>query len=54
MVTREVMNETYKKGKGEEDKHPLFKNRSDKSIDEAIKSIRIKRLIRRIIKMINS
>ncbi len=54
MMSKEVMNVTVKSGKGKEDQHPLFKNRSEKSIDEVIKSIRIKRLIRRIIKMINS
>jgi hypothetical protein len=51
MVAREVMNETYKKGKGEEDKHPLFKKNSS---NEIIKSIKIKRLMRKLIRAFSS
>ena len=51
MMSKEVISETYKKGKGEMDRHPYFRN--EKGLSDAIAKIRFKRTVRKLIKMIN-
>ena len=50
-MSKEVMNETYKVGKGEMDRHPHFRN--ERQMEEIIAKIKFRRLIRRMIKLIN-
>ena len=50
-MSKEVISETYKKGKSEMDSHPHFKN--VKEMNEIISRIRFRRAVRRLIKIVN-
>jgi hypothetical protein len=50
-MSKEIISVTYKSGKSEMDKHPHFRN--EKDMEEIIAKIKFRRLIRRMIKLIN-